>query len=255
MSIAYNINDKPFLFCHRGYHKEAPENSLAAFEQVLENNFKAIETDIQICKSGELVLMHDFNLKRMTGIDKDIKDLELEQIKEINLSVDSNSKFKNQKIPTLRELFELCRKDVVYDLEIKSNTIENRKIARKTWQLIQEYNMEYNVIVSSFNPIAIRCFESISNNGLQSAIIYSEGEGVPFPLKHGFGANLCSCTILKPEYTQINPKTARKANENNYKFLPWCVDTIEDAKNLINYDIIGMISNNVDIISKTGFFY
>lgn len=255
MSIAYNINDKPLLFCHRGYHKEAPENSLAAFELVLENNFKAIETDIHVCKSGELVIMHDFNLKRMTGIDKDIRELTLEQIKEINIAVDSDSKFKNQKIPTLRELFELCKKDVVYDLELKSNTFENRKIAKKTWQLIQEYNMEYNVIVSSFNPLAIRSFESISNNGIQSAIIYSEGEGVPFPLKHGFGASLCNCTILKPEYTQLTPKTARKAKEHNYKFLPWCVDTIEEAKCLTNYNIIGMISNRVDIISKTGLFY
>jgi glycerophosphoryl diester phosphodiesterase len=255
MSIAYNMNDKPLLFCHRGYHKEAPENSLSSFELVLENGFKAIETDIHMCKSGELVIMHDFNLKRMTGLDKDIRDLTLDQIKELNLLVETDSKFKYQKIPTLREVFELCKNDVVYDLEIKSNNLENIRIAKKTWQLIQEYHMEYNTIVSSFNPLALRSFEAISNNGIQSALIYSEGEGVPFPLRHGAGAAFCNCTILKPEYMQLNPKAARKAKEKNYKFLPWCVDTVEDAKSLINYNILGMISNRVDIIARTGFFY
>lgn len=255
MSIAYNTNDKPLLFCHRGVHKDAPENSLLAFEKTLELGFKAIETDLHLCKSGEIVIMHDDNLKRMTGLDKDIRSLTLSQIKELDIGFNCSPNFKGTKIPTLRELFELCGNNVLYDLELKSSSINNNYFVKKVWNLIKEYKLEYNCLVSSFNPIIVNNFEKASHYALQTALIYSESKEVPKALRHGWGTHLCNCTILKPEYTQIDKNLFEKINHTKYKLLPWCVDTITEAKRLMEYKPMGMVTNHPEILSKSNLFY
>jgi glycerophosphoryl diester phosphodiesterase len=255
MSIAYNTNDKPLLFCHRGVHQDAPENSLPAFEKVLKLGLNAIETDLHLCKSGEIVIMHDTNLKRMTGVDKDIRSLTISQIKELDIGINSSTKYKGTKIPTLREVFELCSNNVLYDLELKNSNLYNRELAQKTWKLIREYKLEYNCLISSFNPILIKEFEKISHNALQTALIYSEGKEVPRALRHGWGKHLCNCTILKPEYTQIDDKLYEKISNTRYKLLPWCVDTITEAKQLMEFNPIGIITNHPEILNKSNLFY
>lgn len=252
MSIAYNTNDKPLLFCHRGVHNIFPENSLPAFKKTLDLGLKAIETDLHICKSGEIVIMHDENLKRMTGVDQDIRSLTLEQLKKLSLKSNNNNS-SNIKIPTLREVFELCENNVLYDLELKSPTVNSKGLALKTWNLIKEFKLEYNCLISSFNPITVREFERVSHQALQTAIIYSEDKKVPKIFRHGWGSNLCSCTIIKPEYTQVSDKLIEK--KKNYKVLPWCVDTITEAKQLMKFNPMGMITNNPEILTKSNLFY
>ncbi|MCK9189999.1 MAG: glycerophosphodiester phosphodiesterase [Sphaerochaetaceae bacterium] len=255
MSISYNTNNKPLLYCHRGVHINAPENSLPAFKDVMELGFKAIETDIHICKSGEIVIIHDNNTNRMTGVNLEIERSTLSQLKELDLGINCSPEYKNTKIPTLRELFELCGNNVLYDLELKSSTIHNRELAIKTWKLIQEFHLEFNCIVSSFNPVAIKAFERCSNYALQTAVIFSEGQKVPKILQHGWGSHLCGSTILKPDYVQVNDDFIKKIEDTGLKVLPWCVDTIADAKTILQYDCMGVITNRPTILSKSELFY
>ena len=60
---------------HRGLfdNKLIPENSIAAFEKAVENKF-AIEMDVQMTKDGVLVVFHDDDMFRMTGLKGDIRE-------------------------------------------------------------------------------------------------------------------------------------------------------------------------------------
>ena len=59
---------------HRGLHDaKAPENSLAAFRRAMEHGY-VIELDVHMLADGKIVVFHDDNLKRMTGVDAVIKD-------------------------------------------------------------------------------------------------------------------------------------------------------------------------------------
>ncbi|HDQ14938.1 MAG TPA: glycerophosphodiester phosphodiesterase, partial [Sediminispirochaeta sp.] len=73
----------PLLFGHRGCSIIAPENSMAAFQQILDHKVPGVELDVHMCKSGELVVTHDSNLKRVTGLDADVEDTHWEQIREL----------------------------------------------------------------------------------------------------------------------------------------------------------------------------
>ena len=72
-------------FVHRGGDEVKTENTLEAFEYSSNLGFIFIETDVQSTKDGHVVIFHDSTLKRMAGIDKRIKDLTLNELKEIEL--------------------------------------------------------------------------------------------------------------------------------------------------------------------------
>ena len=71
---------------HRGFYdnRKIPENSLLAFKKCLEEKMP-IELDLHLLKDGNIVVFHDDNLKRMTGLDKKLKDCTYEDIKDLKL--------------------------------------------------------------------------------------------------------------------------------------------------------------------------
>ena len=52
-------NNSVLVVAHRGDWRYAPENSLAAIENVIKMGCDVVEIDIQKTKDGHLILMHD----------------------------------------------------------------------------------------------------------------------------------------------------------------------------------------------------
>ncbi len=253
--ISYSqFKNKPILFAHRGMNSFAPENSLEAFQLCLDNNIPAIELDVHLIKSGEIVVIHDHNTKRLTNKDFLIENLTLSEIKELDIGINFQDNYKKTSIPTLEEVFNLCQNNILYDIEIKSNKFNNKELAKKLWLLIRKHNLEFNCIVTSFNPIAIKDFEKISNHSLLEGAIYSNDKTVPLLLRKGLGAHFFNCNILKPNITLINEKDIKTWREKNYQILPWCVDDKDTALNLINNKVMGIISNVPEILIETNVF-
>ena len=71
--------NKKLLFAHRGGSIENPENTIQAFKA--SNELGAIiETDVRSTKDGVVLVCHDPNFMRLTGIDKDIAETNYEDI-------------------------------------------------------------------------------------------------------------------------------------------------------------------------------
>ena len=98
---------------HRGLYnnKDIPENSVAAFKNCEKYGFTT-ETDVHFSKDKKLIVFHDDNLKRMTGLDKNLSDCTLAEIKQLHLG---NT---NEKIPTLEEMLNLNLTLLIYILVI-----------------------------------------------------------------------------------------------------------------------------------------
>ena len=95
----YSGSDKFYLIAHRGgvVDDSLSENSLKGLEEAVKRGYTHIEIDVNVTKDGHVVCFHDKNLLRETGIDKNIADLTLEEIKQIRLLRD------NESIPTFEE--------------------------------------------------------------------------------------------------------------------------------------------------------
>jgi|GEM_PF-218408 len=107
------------IVAHRGASSERPENTLVAFERAIEVGATATELDVQTSQDGKLFLLHDGTLDRTTNGKGKASDLTLAQLKQFDAGSWFDSKYRNERIPTLSEALKLCRGriDVLLDLK------------------------------------------------------------------------------------------------------------------------------------------
>ncbi len=88
---------------HRGESYDAPENTLAAFRLAWSRNVSTIELDVYPTKDGELIVTHDANTKKTTGIEKEIKLSTLAELRQLDAGRWKGERFAGEKLPTLAE--------------------------------------------------------------------------------------------------------------------------------------------------------
>lgn len=242
---------RPLIFGHRGFSSLAPENTMKAFDLCLKKGIGGIELDIHLCKSGELVVIHDHNLQRLAGVSARVEELTLQELQRLDVGSHKDPKFAGERIPTLRQVFETYGSAFYYDIELKVGGTRDTGIASKTWQLIKELQMESAVLVSSFNPFAIRYFNRESNHTLPTAVIFSEAEEVPKALQHGWGRHIAHATVLKPDSLLVNTKMMAKfSKRKGFPILAWTVDDLNAGVNLLSLGVDGLISNNPSLFEE-----
>ena len=105
------------IIAHRGYYnKYIPENSMDAFIRCVEKNIP-IELDVHLTKDKKVVVFHDYNLFRMTGLNKNIEDCTYDELKELNLGKT------NQKIPLFSDVLKKVNNRVFILIELKNKKI------------------------------------------------------------------------------------------------------------------------------------
>ncbi|HAH47823.1 glycerophosphodiester phosphodiesterase family protein [Gimesia sp.] len=98
---------EPQIVAHRGLLKVAPENTLANFRACLELRL-GFEFDVQRSKDGHLVCIHDSTLNRTTNGTGNVADLTLAEIRELDAGSWFDPRFKNERVPTVEEVFQLA---------------------------------------------------------------------------------------------------------------------------------------------------
>ena len=101
--------NKVKIFAHRGASAYAPENTLEAFRLAMEQGADGIELDVQMTKDGELVVIHDETIGRVSNGNGAVRDYTLEELKQFSVS-NHFEQYPDVKIPTLREVLELVRR-------------------------------------------------------------------------------------------------------------------------------------------------
>jgi len=236
---------RPLVFGHRGYSSLAPENTMEAFDLCVRRGVPGVELDVHLCKSGELVIIHDFRLKRLAGVDAEVEDLTYGELKALDVGSHKDRRFAGARIPLLEELFARHGSRLYYDIEMKVRGTKDTGIARKTWETIQDANLQSHCMVSSFNPFALWHFNKACRRSIPTAVIYCVDEEVPRILQHGWGRHIARATVLKPEHAQVDRSMLERFSRNkSYPVVTWTVDDERLGRNLIGLGVAGIISND-----------
>lgn len=133
---------------HRGYSVEYPENTIPAFKGAIEIGADWIELDVQETSDGEVVVIHDSNLKRTTGVDQNIWDVTYDEIKGLDNGSWFDMKYKATGIPTLEDVIKMTMGRIRLNIEIKP-TGHEKHLEESVSDLIEKYHITDFCLVSS----------------------------------------------------------------------------------------------------------
>jgi glycerophosphoryl diester phosphodiesterase len=181
------LSGKTLVYGHRGSRAYAPMNTIPAFELAIQQGAQGIELDVQLSADRELVIIHDFTVDGTTDGTGAVKDLLFAELRELNAAAKFTPMAEPLKghiphypftmIPTLEEVFSLVKerasRDFIVNVEIKApycnadgsdEAEQNYTIEALVANCIDRYEMERNVIISSFNPPTLKRFKALKPN-------------------------------------------------------------------------------------------
>lgn len=163
-------------YAHRGLHDnktDAPENSMKAFRKAVDAGY-GIELDVQLTKDRIPVVFHDESLKRVCGVDGNVRDYTYEELQQFSLC---GSK---ERIPLFSEFLKLVDGKVPLIIEIKIHE-DYKTVCQTADELIRGYKGDY--CIESFNPLAVKWYKEHRPQvirGQLSSRLAPKGEREPF---------------------------------------------------------------------------
>lgn len=215
---------------HRGAKGHQPENTLPSFQKALDLNADGIELDVHVCKTGELIVIHDFTVDRTTKGSGTVSELSLSQIKTLRIN-------DTIEIPTLEEVIDLVGKKCLINIELKG-----RHTAKPVSHLIEKYILENDFsyddfIVSSFQREELEMLFTI-NPRIHLGVLSQAS--VTQALEW---ANAFSAKAIHPHFSLLTEENVQQAQEQGFKVYTWTANETEDIERIKNYKVDGIITD------------
>ena len=99
--------------------QQRPENTMAAFQKAIDDMADYIELDVQLTSDGEVIVMHDSNAYRTTGVDENIVNMTYKEVRRLDAGSWYSDEYKGEKVPGLREVLELAQGKIKLNIELK----------------------------------------------------------------------------------------------------------------------------------------
>lgn len=163
-------------YAHRGLHDnktDAPENSMKAFQKAVDAGY-GIELDVQLTKDRIPVVFHDESLKRVCGVDGNVRDYTYEELQQFSLCGS------RERIPLFSDFLKLVDGKVPLIIEIKIHE-DYKTVCQVADELIRGYKGDY--CIESFNPLAVKWYKEHRPEvirGQLSSRLVPKGEREPF---------------------------------------------------------------------------
>ena len=255
----------PHIIAHQGSSIEVPPNTIEAYQLALDQGADIIELDIWRAKDGTWVVIHDENLSRITGVDREITDLNLEELQLLDAGYnfsDSNGNYlyrnKGYKIPLLEEVFIKFDNEKI-NIEIKGNS---KTGLRDLVELIKKYKMDKKILVVSSSYKVIKEFRKIteykiattaSKRDIKRMLYFNRFPGYEYNF-NAFQLPYYSEKVKK--YGMINENWISEMQGNDLVVHYWTIDNSKDIEEAIAIGANGIITNKpktvYDVLMKLG---
>lgn len=218
------------IYAHRGVASLYPENTMIAFQEAVNMKSHGIELDVQLSKDGIPVVIHDETLERTTDGTGWVKDYTYEELRQFNASYKFREQFGHCPIPTLAEVCKLIRyTSISLNIELKNEIIPYPELEEKVYEVINLFQLNDQVVISSFNHESLKYFRTIAKD-IQTAVLSDHAieNSVEYILSlgaTGFHPNyltvkkelvdeLRACGIVVRPYTVNDPSVMKQMHED-----------------------------------------
>jgi glycerophosphoryl diester phosphodiesterase len=241
------------VFAHRGGSTLAPENTIAAFDRGLAHGADGLELDVHLSRDGVVVVHHDPTLDRTTSLTGPIADRTADELSRADAGcrfTGDQQPFCGQEVgvPTLADVLRRYR-DALVIIELKVNT---REMAEAVVHVVRQADAVDRVCLGSFGRTVLRAARALEPEVATSAA----REEVRLALYRSW----CRWPVSSAPYDGyqiperagrtrvVSPRFVADAHRAGLGVQVWTVDTEDDGKRLLAWDVDALISDRPDLI-------
>lgn len=234
---------KTQIWAHRGASAYAPENTLEAFQLAIDMKSDGIELDVYLTVDGELAVIHDGSIDRTSNGSGSVNEIPFTEMRKYDFSYSDKfgDKYKNVKIPTLAEVFDIVyASGIMVNVELKSTGAE---LIRKVLDCEKQMKMTGRIVYSAFWHHNLTAVLDADSDAFV-APLYSNNIVKPWCYANSFGAR-----ALHPHYKDVyfNENYVANSHELGIRVHPWTVDDEVNLQKLIDMGIDAIITNKPDV--------
>ena len=245
VNFAYNFADRRGVLhmglgnpvevtAHRGHSAAYPENTIPAFKGAIQVGADWAELDVQQTADGEVIVMHDSNLKRTTGLDKEVWQVTWDEIKDLDNGSWFDKKYQTVRIPTLEEVLKVCRGKIHLNIEIKPSG-HDKDLEEQVAKLLKKYHMRDTCVVSSLKYDSLRKIKE-ADDSIETAYITSVSYGNFTDLEYADGYSV--------ESTLLSKSFVNKAQKAGKQIYVWTVNSEERLEKVVGMGIDNVITDD-----------
>ncbi len=236
--------EEPLIVAHRGASRDAPENTIPAFQLAWEQGADAIEADFHLSKDGEIVCFHDADTERVAGTQLVVRQSTLAELKQLDVGATHGVAFNGTRIPTIAEVFATIPQGKKIFIEVKCGA---EIIPTLLNEIDQSGLTQEQIVVISFNKQVIQQLKikapQYKASWLCSFKKQETGEITP-----------ALATVLKTlkqiqadglsSNTAVPASVIEAVSQQGYE---WHVWTINDLKTARRMQALGVLSITTDV--------
>jgi len=228
-------------FAHRGARRQAPENTLPAFERAVELGADGIELDVHLSADGVPVVIHDFDVDKTTDGTGAVAKKTLAELRELDAGAHFSPQFAGTRIPTLMEVFEAVGNRVLINIELKSYG-SSPQLAQAVIDQVGAFNLIGRVLISSFSPFVLRQVRRLRP---ELPVGYLYAPDLPLPLAKGWLARpvIGVHEARHPHFSMVDERYMDWARKNRYRVNVWTVNEPSDIERMRRLGVDMIISD------------
>ena len=235
---------EPIIVAHRGASKDAPENTIPAFELAWQQGADAIEGDFHLTKDGYIVCVHDRDTETTSGKSWPVIEKTLDEILTLEVGGHHSAQYKDTRIPTIDTVLSTvpankkiyievkCGKEIIPSLieEIRKSGLENEQIVVIAFD--KEVIREIKIQAPQFKACWLSDFK-VNNSGE----LTPSTESVLKTLRDIRADGFSSTRKL------VNAPYIKTILENGFEYHVWTVDDLKIAKRFKDWGALSITTN------------
>ncbi len=226
------------ITAHRGASSKYPENTMSAFKGAKELGADWIELDVQQTKDKVLIVLHDTNLKRTTGVSKNTWEVTYDEVQKLDAGSFFSEDFKGEKIPTLEEVIQFAKENnIKLNIELKPTGYE-QDFEKSVVDLVKKYEFEDYCVITS------QVYQVLENTkkydkDIQTVYVMSLAYGDILKFKDADNFSI--------EASNINKTLVKKIHNAGKEIYVWTVNTKDNINKMIDLNVDNIITDNITL--------
>ncbi len=235
----------PLIVAHRGDVRSAPENTMPAFRNASEAEVDAIELDVRLTQDEQLVVFHDWSLKRTSNGDEYVNHYTLKELRSLDVGSWFGPVFQGERPPTLDQVFESLPRDYLVDVEMKVVVKGMKLIAQQVAETIARHCRWGITLVASFNPVALNHLRKMDPR-IHRGYIWARHH--PYPINARCFSPIVQAHGYDPAHDTYDPRLYRRFDGQGRRMLAWDIDFGSDLELMASARRDAVVADNLAVL-------